>query len=76
MNCILVDEKNILVIKEDEKIFKHLESIGMTPHHANFDMCYFWDSGLHCLSSDVYREGTTPDYWPNRGANGVYFIDE
>lgn len=76
VNCILVDEKNILVIKEDEKIFKHLESIGMTPHHANFDMCYFWDSGLHCLSSDVYREGVTPDYWPNRGANGVYFIDE
>jgi hypothetical protein len=76
VNCILVDEKNILVIKEDEKIFKHLEGIGMTPHHANFDMCYFWDSGLHCLSSDVYREGTTPDYWPNRGANGVYFIDE
>jgi len=48
----------------------------MTPHVANFDMCYFWDSGLHCLSSDVYREGPMLDYWPDRGSNGVYHIDE
>jgi hypothetical protein len=76
VNCILVDEKNILVIKENKKIFKYFESIGITPHVANFDMCYFWDSGLHCLSSDVYREGPMLDYWPNRGPNGIYHIDE
>jgi hypothetical protein len=76
VNCILVDEKNILVIKEDKKVFKYFESIGMTPHLAKFDMCYFWDSGLHCLSADVYREGPMIDYWPNRGNNGVYYINE
>ena len=61
---------------EDKKVFEYLKRIDMTPHVANFDMCYFWDSGLHCLSSDVYREGHMPDYWPNRGNNGVYYINE
>lgn len=76
VNCIVIDEKNILVIKEHKKMFRYFESIGMTPHVANFDMCYFWDSGLHCLSSDVYREGQMIDYWPERGDNGVYYTNE
>jgi len=76
VNCILIDEKNILVIKEDESAFSFFKSIGMTPHVTPFNMCYFWDSGLHCLSSDVYRAGPMLDYWPNKGEKGVYILNE
>jgi len=26
----------------------------------------FWDGGLHCITSDIHREGTLKDYFPQR----------
>jgi len=39
----------------------------ITPHVLNFRHRYFWDGGLHCITSDLHREGDQQDYFPNRG---------
>jgi len=76
VNMIVVDDKNIVCAAQDDRAFKFFESIGVTPHVVNFRTCAFWDAGLHCLSSDVYREGGEIDYWPDRGPNGIYRVSE
>jgi len=75
VNMLIVDEKNILCISEDDWALRKLEEYGFTPHVCNFSTRGFWDGGLHCLTSDIYRTGDCIDYWPNRGPNGIYFYD-
>ena len=75
-NMVVVDEKNVLVICENETVFKFFEEIGVTPHVINFETKHFWDAGLHCFTRDIIRSGTNEDYWPGRGDSGIYIIDE
>lgn len=72
VNMLVVDEKNIICIAEDETACRKLESLGITPHVVDFKTRGFWDGGIHCLTVDIYREGNCLDYWPNRGPNGIY----
>lgn len=76
VNMLVVDEKNILCIAEDDAGFKRLEQMGITPHVVDFKTRGFWDGGLHCLTVDIHRIGGKIDYWPGRGSNGVYYYDE
>lgn len=76
VNMLVVDEKNIICGAYDEQAFKYFESLGITPHLVEFQSRYFWDAGIHCLTSDIHRSGPCEDYWPNRGANGIYHITE
>ena len=76
VNMLVVDEKNIVCGAYDAAAFKYFESLGITPHLVEFESRYFWDAGIHCLTSDIYREGHCEDYWPGRGSMGVYQISE
>ncbi len=76
VNMLVVDEKNIICGAYDEQAFRHFESLGITPHLVEFQSRYFWDAGIHCLTSDIYRAGAQEDYWPDRGSNDVYHITE
>lgn len=76
VNMLVVDEHNIICGIEDERAFKFFENIGMTPHVVEFKSNRFWDAGIHCVTSDIYRLGDREDYWPDRGPNGVYNITE
>lgn len=76
VNMLVVDEKNIICGAYDEQAFKHFESLGITPHLVEFQSRYFWDAGIHCLTSDIHRVGEKEDYWPQRGDNGIYHITE
>ena len=73
VNMLVIDEKNVICIAEDDAACKKLESIGITPHVVNFQNRGFWDGGIHCVTLDIYREGDCLDYWPNRGPNGIYY---
>lgn len=75
VNMLVVDEKNVICIAEDDKACKKLESIGITPHVVNFKTRGFWDGGIHCITLDIHREGLCLDYWPERGDNGIYYYD-
>lgn len=76
VNNLVVDEHNIIVSGHDESTFNYFERIGLTPHVVDFATKYFWDAGIHCCTSDIYREGDCEDYWPNRGTNGIYELNE
>jgi hypothetical protein len=67
VNMLIIDEKNVVCNNYNEEVFKAFDRFGITPHVINFRHRYFWDGGLHCITSDVHREGTLKDYFPERG---------
>lgn len=67
VNLLMIDEHNVLCIKEDAKMFKAFERHGITPHLVNFRHYNFWDSGIHCVTADLDRTGNLKDYFPERG---------
>lgn len=73
VNMLVIDESNSLCLAYDEKIKQQLESRGIHLHATDFRARGFWDGGLHCLTLDIQRQGTRQDYWPGRGAPGIYF---
>lgn len=67
VNMLMVDPKNVLVFNYNKLVFDALERYGITPHIVPFRHRYFWDGGIHCVTSDLHREGTQRDYFPQRG---------
>jgi N-dimethylarginine dimethylaminohydrolase len=66
VNMLVIDEKNVVCNNYNEKVFEAFERHGITPHICNFRHRYFWDGGLHCITSDLHREGAMKDYFPER----------
>jgi hypothetical protein len=66
VNMLIIDEKNIICNNYNQKVFDAFSKRGITAHVINFRHRYFWDGGLHCITSDVHREGTMQDYFPER----------
>ena len=66
VNMIVIDKKNVVVNGYNEKAFDAFSRHGVTPHICNFRHRYFWDGGLHCITSDLHREGVMEDYFPER----------
>ena len=67
VNCLVVDEKNVLMLGENEAVFNKLASIGITAHPMPFRCRTFWDGGIHCLTVDIRRDGPIVDLFPERG---------
>jgi hypothetical protein len=67
VNMLVIDEKNVVCNGYNQKVFDAFSRHGITPHVINFRHRYFWDGGLHCITSDLHREGTMQDYFPERG---------
>ena len=63
VNVLPIDEKNCIVNGYNKKIFRAFERHGVTPHVINFRHRYFWDGGLHCITSDLHREGEMKTFW-------------
>jgi len=62
VNSLVVDEKNILVLGENESVFRALENIGFNVHSVPFRARTFWDGGLHCLTLDIRRQSQFKKY--------------
>lgn len=71
VNMLVIDEKNIFCIVEDDRACRHLESIGINVHVVDFKCRGFWDGGLHCLTVDISRLGECLSYWPERAGVGI-----
>ena len=67
VNMLVIDRHNVVCNNYNKEVFEAFERHGITPHMVNFRHRYFWDGGLHCITSDVHREGTMEDYFPERG---------
>ena len=66
VNMLVIDEHNVICNNYNEEVFKAFERYDITPHVINFRHRFFWDGGLHCITSDIAREGEQKDYFPNR----------
>jgi hypothetical protein len=66
VNMLIIDPKNVIVFNYNKQVFDALDRYGITPHIVPFRHRYFWDGGIHCVTSDLHREGTRQDYFPER----------
>lgn len=62
VNCLVIDEHNVMVLGMNEPVFRHLETLGITVHPMDFRCRTFWDGGMHCLTVDVRRDGSMATY--------------
>jgi hypothetical protein len=66
VNMLIVDPKNVIVFNYNKQVFDALDRYGITPHIVPFRHRYFWDGGIHCITSDLHREGVMQDFFPER----------
>ena len=62
---LVIDEKNVICISDDEWALDQLRSVGITPHVVDFQTRSFWDGGIHCITSDIERIGDMEVYIDN-----------
>jgi hypothetical protein len=66
LNMLIINAKNVLVFNYNKQVFDALERRGITAHMIPFRHRYFWDGGIHCVTSDLHRSGNMNDYFPER----------
>jgi hypothetical protein len=67
VNVLVIDEKNVVCSGYNKEVFSAFDRFGITPHIIKLRHRYFWDGGIHCITSDLHREGVRKDYFPERG---------
>jgi hypothetical protein len=72
VNMLVIDESNVVCNNYNKDVFNAFERHGITPHLVNFRHRYFWDGGLHCITSDLSRRGILQDYFPERNKNDYF----
>ena len=65
-NYFFDEFKSIFNFSEDPKLFNAFKRHNITPHLIKFRHYNFWDSGIHCVTTDLHRVGTIKDYFPER----------
>ena len=63
VNMLVVDEKNIICMAEDDSALKSMEKIGITAHIIDFPCRGFWDGGIDCITVDIRRSGGCLNYF-------------
>lgn len=73
VNMLVLDEKNVVAMKDYPPLTEWLYQRGITVHFFDLRTRSFWDGGWHCFTLDIHREDTKQDLFPERGDNGVYW---
>ena len=63
VNMLSIDENTIICNNYNKDVFEHFKKHKVEPVIFNFRHRYFWDGGVHCITQDLYREGTMEDYF-------------
>ena len=63
VNMLSVDQNTIICNNYNKEVFAHFKKHKVEPIIFNFRHRYFWDGGIHCITQDLYREGTQEDYF-------------
>ena len=63
VNMLSIDENTIICNNYNKEVFAHFKKHKVEPIIFNFRHRYFWDGGVHCITQDLYREGTMEDYF-------------
>ena len=67
LNCLSIDESNVIMLAENEQLAETLQRHGITVHWVPFRARSFWDGAMHCLTVDIRRQSTIEDFFPERG---------
>lgn len=62
VNCLVLDDKNVVVNTENPHLINNLVKHGMNPIICPLRHRFFWDGGWHCLTLDIKRKGEQVDY--------------
>jgi len=73
VNMLVLDEKNVVAMKDYPPLTKWLDERGITIHFFDLRTRSFWDGGWHCFTLDINREDTMQDLFSIRGNNGVFW---
>jgi len=63
VNMLSIDENTVICNNYNKSVFDFLKKHSIEPVLFNFRHRYFWDGGVHCITQDLYREGTQEDYF-------------
>lgn len=66
LNCLVVNEQNVIMLAENEQLAHTLERHGITVHWVPFRARSFWDGAMHCLTVDIRRQSQIEDFFPER----------
>ena len=58
VNMLSINESTIVVNNYNKTVFDFLEKHHITPVIAPFRHRWFWDGGVHCVTQDLYRNGS------------------
>ena len=62
VNCLVFDQSTVLVSNYNKDVFDFLKKHKMEPIICPMRHRYFFDGGIHCVSLDLYREGSCESY--------------
>ena len=62
VNMLSVDQNTIICNNYNKDVFDFFKKHKVEPVVFNWRHRYFWDGGIHCITQDLYREGTMEDY--------------
>jgi len=64
VNVLMLDEYHCCVSNpNNEQVNTFLKKHKVEPVYVPWRHRYFWDGGLHCITLDLYREGTQKEYF-------------
>jgi hypothetical protein len=62
VNCLVLDEQNVVFSAENKKVFDFCEKHGINPIVSPLRHQYFWDGGISCCTQDIRRRGGLETY--------------
>jgi len=68
LNCLVINEQNVVMLGYNEAIEKELAQHNITVHWVPFRARSFWDGAMHCLTVDIRRQSVVEDFFPERGS--------
>jgi hypothetical protein len=63
LNCLVVNEQNVIMLAQNDRLAETLHKHGITVHWVPFRTRSFWDGAMHCLTVDIRRQSTMIDYF-------------
>jgi len=64
VNVLMLDEHHCCVSNpNNEQVNAFLKKHKVEPVYVPWRHRFFWDGGLHCITQELYREGTQKDYF-------------
>jgi hypothetical protein len=62
VNMLQINEQTVLVNNYNADMFDFFKQHRIEPIITPFRHRFFWDGGIHCITSDIYREGLAEKY--------------